>query len=1057
MRRWLVLSSFGLGFPALLWLAWPGPGLGPAADRQLRAIEPRLTDAASYAPCEARAAPDSQRVISRAGCAGFPEPSIPERREIVEESPEGEEGASRGLDIEEIQRGALAHLAEPRGLKSIESAVRGLERAVRADPENARSWADLAAARFVLAQLLDEPSELIRALSAAQKAAQLDPSLPEARFNRALVLNLLPLRDQAIAAWRDYLEVDASSGWAQEAREHLALLEQPPVPTLWDSRLPALREAVLRNDKAAVEKIVAISPQTAREYAQEHLLGRWGEQVLAGQDSGEPLQMARAIGDALTASGDLSVALAVRAIDERAARPDALSMLARGHVAYRDASRELRNLFVERSAPLWREARDSLDRAGSPMVLWADLGAAGVDIYQSRPEEAWQRLQSISKQAGESGQLSLGGRARGALGLIRIRQGRFSESLSHYRAAARLFEQAGELENLGMMHGMIAENLRFLGQDAASWRSRYRAISLLSRYPRSMRLHNALWEGGLAALEDGEPEAALLLQNEGLRVAERTKDPGMIAEALLHRSKIQQVLGHAEAALEDLEQARRLNAQFEDQDIREKLDADIGLAEGKFQSATDPRQALVSYSEALDFYERRKLSLELIDGHLSRARAHLAQGDEQAGEADLAAALEVFERQRSSVTADDSRLSYSETVQELFDEMISLQARRGRPEEALSLSDRARSVPLVRQASEGHLGLSPDQIRQVPDGVVFVEYAMMRDRLMIWVVRRGHVGSTNRSFPPGELEKRVEGFLLSLRRNDPVPKIEELSAALHDLLIPEEVRGLPESVELCFIPDKILNAVPFAALRDRRQSRYLVEKNPVAIAPSIAFYLDTSGRKRSRPAETAPSALLIGATVFDQSLGLRRLPGAETEIVEIQSIYRDAVVISGDDATRARILDAIGDQEVLQFSGHGIYNARNPDHSYLAVAPAQEPAADTGMLFAHEIAGRNLGNLRLVVLSACDSLGPRNSRAGGLSGIARPFLDAGVPAVLGTLWDANDRASAALVPEFHRRFIQTSGASTSLREAQLKMLKDQNEDLRSPSSWGVFSLVGETR
>jgi CHAT domain-containing protein len=1053
MQRSLAVAVFSLGLPVVAWMAWRWSPFPRAPHPQVRSIEPRLTGITSYAPCEPQS--DPERVISRIRCAGFPELGALEPREVEPADDERDEKeTSRGLSAVDLRRNALAALSDPRGLGSIEMAVRSLEGATRADPGNAGNWSNLSAARFVLAQQLDDPSELIRALEAAQKAWQLDPALPESRFNRALILTMIPLRDQAITSWNDYLEIDDSSGWADEAREHLAALREPPTPELWSAQVPAaLRAAALGNHAAQVRQIVDLSHQDARVHAQEDLLGDWGERVLAGQPAEEPLTVARAIGQVLAAAGDSSVALAVHFIDEQAGVPGVLATLARGHRAYREASRDLRNLFVERSIPGWSEALESFTAARSPMALWAEMGEAGVAIHQARGEEAWPRLQSIASQAHETGQIALEGRADWSLGLIRVRQGRYSESLSRYREAAGLFERIGELENLGAVRELIAENLTFLGQTAAGWQERYQAISLLFRYPSSIRLHNALWEGRTAALLDGELEAALLLQTEDLGVAERSGDPGMVAEALLRRSEIHLALGNTAQALQDLDDARRSNDRFEDREVREKLAADIVSAEGKLQSLGNPDQARASFSEALTYYEDKHLALQLIEAYLGRARACFALGEDEAGEADLQAALQVFEEQRSSVTDDGSRLSFSEAVQGLFDEMISLQARHGRSEAALAFSDRARTVPLARRAA--HAELLADLLKKIPANLVLVEYAVMRDRLMIWVVRRGHIGLTSRTLQPGDLERRVGRFLSALRRGDGIAKIQEASAALHDILIPEELRGLPESVELCFVPDKILNAVPFAALWDRGQGRYLIETHPVATTPSIALSLEASARDRSGAGDAPPSALLVGATVYDQRLfsGLRRLPGAEAEIQGIRPLYPDAVVITGEEATRARVLDALGDREILHFSGHGVYNPRNPDHSYLVVASAQEPP-DSGMLFAREIAGRNLERLRLVVLSACDTLGPRDSRTGGLSGIARPFLDAGVPAVLGTLWSAKDRASAALMPEFHRQFVRTGNVSLALREAQLEMLWGGEDELRSPAYWGAFEVVG---
>jgi hypothetical protein len=49
--------------------------------------------------------------------------------------------------------------------------------------------------------------------------------MPEAWFNRALALEQIPaMRDRVKAAWDDYLNVDSTSEWADEAKQHIARL-----------------------------------------------------------------------------------------------------------------------------------------------------------------------------------------------------------------------------------------------------------------------------------------------------------------------------------------------------------------------------------------------------------------------------------------------------------------------------------------------------------------------------------------------------------------------------------------------------------------------------------------------------------------------------------------------------------------------------------------------------------------------------------------------------------------------------------------------------------------
>src|SRR5688572_12476617 len=91
--------------------------------------------------------------------------------------------------------------------------------------QSPRDLSDLAA-RYIL---FLRPSEegaaelLVRALDVADRAHAADPSLPEARFNRALARHLLSLRREAEDAWSSYLEIDRYSEWAEVARAMLNL------------------------------------------------------------------------------------------------------------------------------------------------------------------------------------------------------------------------------------------------------------------------------------------------------------------------------------------------------------------------------------------------------------------------------------------------------------------------------------------------------------------------------------------------------------------------------------------------------------------------------------------------------------------------------------------------------------------------------------------------------------------------------------------------------------------------------------------------------------------
>src|SRR2546421_6623321 len=95
-------------------------------------------------------------------------------------------------------------------------AVEALQEAARKSPNDAKLWSDLAAARYTLAVRGEKPYELPMALAAADRALRLQAELPDALFNRALIIEQLGILEAARRAWQRYLQADGSSKWADE-------------------------------------------------------------------------------------------------------------------------------------------------------------------------------------------------------------------------------------------------------------------------------------------------------------------------------------------------------------------------------------------------------------------------------------------------------------------------------------------------------------------------------------------------------------------------------------------------------------------------------------------------------------------------------------------------------------------------------------------------------------------------------------------------------------------------------------------------------------------------
>jgi tetratricopeptide (TPR) repeat protein len=177
--------------------------LAPPSERFL---EPRLSGGFAWAPYRGPArstdpAPDVTR-LKLGGAAG----------EVIEHAesdpaPEAQHGAGVAMVLVDKPQEAAARL----------------DAAARAS-HDAKTWNDLAAARYQAAVQLRQPSLLPRALAAVDEALRADPRLAEALFNRALILERMDMTAQARLAWQQYLAVDSTSRWASEARERMASL-----------------------------------------------------------------------------------------------------------------------------------------------------------------------------------------------------------------------------------------------------------------------------------------------------------------------------------------------------------------------------------------------------------------------------------------------------------------------------------------------------------------------------------------------------------------------------------------------------------------------------------------------------------------------------------------------------------------------------------------------------------------------------------------------------------------------------------------------------------------
>jgi len=936
-----------------------------------------------------------------------------------------------------------------------------VEATAQETPVDARQASDLSALYLALAAKTRDPYNLFLALASAEQAIQADGSLLEARFNRALALEGLAIDWEARAAWKDYQERDPSSGWGQEALDHLRQLRALMSISTSEETRSQLDAAALTGKYGALGELVRRDPQTAREYAEQDLLGSWGEAFLQNRSDAarRALDIARRIGIALSAwSGEQMPAGSVAAIDKaaRELREDRLGALASGHLAYRQALQA--RLDVERSLRLLLTAERHLRHGGSPFAAWAALQRAICEYRQSRYTSAFATLKEVDNTAAPL-DLTLRARALRVRGMIEATLADYSRAVESFSSAVALYDQAHEVPQLVDILTLLATTQQFMGDPPEAWRTRSRALLLARQLP--MRPYLLLGETAADAFCLGQPRIALYFLEEGLRIAAQRGDAATLAEGLRLRAEIHLRLGAEDAAENDLRQARLSLDRIPSEELRRNLRGDILVIEGQMAARRDPGKAVELLKDALAIYEDTHYHLFLSQLYQKTAQTYLALGDDAEAEAYYKAAIAERERQRAMLPDEPLRTAFFDDAQPVFAEMAHFElVHRQQAGRAFDYTERARARALLDllQQNANAEGVSLDEaathpltaeaIRQaLPANTVVVAYTVLSENTLAWVIQRGSLHAALLEVGSRTLKQMVRGLRGESagrpRNNDP-------STRLYSELISPLLREIPAGARLVIIPDQCLSRLPFALLRSPETGRYLIEDHAFSVAPS-ATILISSLRRDSRLWRTPDvNVLIVGDPV---SPGLAVLPGVEREMAAVRRIYAASRVteLTGRSATRESFLAALPVHDIIHFAGHALIDPASPQKSQLVLG-----GGASGGLRMKEIFGHPLPRTRLIVLSGCSTGAGRLSASEGPLSLARPFLSNGVPAVVASLWNVDDTTAERLFTLFHEHLHAGLDAVEALRSAQLTLLRKGDAGERPPE-WAAFEVFGGTQ
>lgn len=577
---------------------------------------------------------------------------------------------------------------------------------------------------------------------------------------------------------------------------------------------------------------------------------------------------------------------------------------------------------------------------------------------------------------------------------------------------------------------------KVLGRAAELVRDAPAAAAGLGRDVLRLRALLALAAVRLEQHKTGELDA---LFDQASALAERIELPELRARTAYLRARGLLLSDRAAAASLALDAARTLAEP---------------LARGTLPLGRAETQAIFQETADLLFeLGRQDDALELLELHATAAAARTFDLDRlrRASSPDLAAGLGQLADARARADAIDARL------REVADrpdapartELVRLQAA-SRAELAALSAELERAHPEHWKALARDPKSLASERKRLPKGTILVEYFVSEQALYLFIARPGATPLTPIKVGVdlaqlGDTIARHRKLLATDAR-----LAEPLGRQLHAWLLAPLDEVVPAAARadatLILLPQGPLLDVPFAAL---------VASPPGApVRYAIADWrLAVASARTLAPLLSGPRKLGVVGPVLGLADPDGSLPEARRELDAMPPAL-PTTVLRGADATEERLLALGPGFRILHFATHGSL-AKNPLDSSLLLA--------SGPLTVERIAGLDAlrGHIALVFLSACRSATEVGSGEADAVSLAEGFAMAGVPTLIASLWDVDDRATRALVEGFYRALARP-GEDTlgALRAAQLEAIAgsaDGTHPYADPRFWSAFQLIGDFR
>ena len=297
------------------------------------------------------------------------------------------------------------------------------------------------------------------------------------------------------------------------------------------------------------------------------------------------------------------------------------------------------------------------------------------------------------------------------------------------------------------------------------------------------------------------------------------------------------------------------------------------------------------------------------------------------------------------------------------------------------------------------------------------------------------------ALPRADLARLVDAYRGALIQMN--PNAADVGRRIGQLLLAP--LGVEAGKRIVIVPHGPLHYLPFQALR--LDGQYLIERNPVAIAPSISV----AARLAERTPTVEPRLVAFGNPTVDPEVAIP-LPGAEREVQALSGHFASPVLFFNDRANKTNFKASAPQARLLHVAAHATADTLDPLHSKVLLA---DEDGKPNYLEAREVMGMDLGHVAMIALSACETGLGRVADGDEVLGFSRSFLSAGTSTLLASLWKVSDEATETLMRTLYTDLAEGVQVQDAMRDAQRAVLA--NPATAHPFYWAPFNLIGNWR